>query len=50
MCRNQPNAKNQPAATNTPTLLARSRHASARSLGRYARPGPEAVAPLRRCH
>jgi integrase/recombinase XerD len=30
--------------TNTPTLLARSRHASVRSLERYARPGPEAVA------
>jgi hypothetical protein len=27
-----------------PTLLARSRHASVRSLERYARPGPEAVA------
>jgi integrase len=41
--------------TNTPILLARSRHASVRSLERYARPGPEAVArhvaehdPLRR--
>jgi integrase/recombinase XerD len=41
--------------TNTPLLLARSRHASVRSLERYARPGPEAVAahvaatdPLRR--
>ena len=44
MCCNQPHAKNQPAATNTPTLLARSRHASVRSLGRYARSGPEAVA------
>ena len=32
------------ARTNTPTLLARSRHASVRSLERYARPGPEAVA------
>jgi integrase/recombinase XerD len=32
------------AGTNTPTLLARSRHASIRSLERYARPGPEAVA------
>ena len=31
MCRNQPNTKNQPAATNTPALLARSRHASVRS-------------------
>jgi hypothetical protein len=31
-------------ATNTPILLARSRHASVRSLQRYARPGPEAVA------
>ena len=30
--------------TNTPTLLARSRHASIRSLERYARPSPEAVA------
>jgi integrase/recombinase XerD len=30
--------------TNTPLLLARSRHASMRSLERYARPGPEAVA------
>lgn len=30
--------------TNTPTMLARSRHASVRSLERYARPGPEAVA------
>jgi len=30
--------------TNTPMLLARSRHASVRSLERYARPGPEAVA------
>ncbi|MEV0733988.1 hypothetical protein [Polymorphospora sp. NPDC050346] len=30
--------------TNTATLLARSRHASVRSLQRYARPGPEAVA------
>ncbi|MFV2102060.1 ThiF family adenylyltransferase [Micromonospora sp. LOL_024] len=30
--------------TNTATLLARSRHASVRSLERYARPGPEAVA------
>jgi integrase/recombinase XerD len=30
--------------TNLPTLLARSRHASVRSLERYARPGPEAVA------
>jgi len=30
--------------TNTPILLARSRHASIRSLERYARPGPEAVA------
>jgi hypothetical protein len=30
--------------TNTPTLLARSRHASVRSLERYARAGPEAVA------
>ena len=29
--------------TNTPTLLARSRHASVRSLERYARPGPEAI-------
>src|SRR5207237_1793311 len=29
---------------NTPILLARSRHASVRSLERYARPGPEAVA------
>ena len=28
----------------TPMLLARSRHASVRSLERYARPGPEAVA------
>ena len=32
------------AGTNTPTLLARSRHASIRRLERYARPGPEAVA------
>lgn len=30
--------------TNTPMLLSRSRHASVRSLERYARPGPEAVA------
>ena len=30
--------------TNTPTLLARSRRTSVRSLERYARPGPEAVA------
>jgi integrase/recombinase XerD len=30
--------------TNLPLLLARSRHASIRSLERYARPGPEAVA------
>jgi integrase len=30
--------------TNLPLLLARSRHASMRSLERYARPGPEAVA------
>ena len=30
--------------TSTPVLLARSRHASVRSLERYARPGPEAVA------
>ena len=30
--------------TSTPTLLARSRHASVRSPERYARPGPEAVA------
>jgi integrase/recombinase XerD len=30
--------------TNTATLLARSRHASVRSLERYARPGPDAVA------
>jgi hypothetical protein len=30
--------------TSTPTLLARSRHASVRSLERYARPGPDAVA------
>lgn len=30
--------------TSTPTLLARSRHTSVRSLARYARPGPEAVA------
>jgi Tetratricopeptide repeat len=29
--------------TSTPMLLARSRHASVRSLERYARPGPEAV-------
>jgi integrase len=29
---------------NTPLLLARSRHASMRSLERYARPGPDAVA------
>ncbi|MEQ4724456.1 tyrosine-type recombinase/integrase [Nonomuraea sp. B19D2] len=41
--------------TNTPTLLARSRHASVRSLERYAKPGVDAVAahvaardPLRR--
>jgi integrase len=32
------------AGTNTPTLLARSRHASVRSLERYARPGVDAVA------
>jgi integrase/recombinase XerD len=30
--------------TSTPMLLAWSRHASVRSLERYARPGPEAVA------
>ena len=30
--------------TSTPMLLARSRHATVRSLERYARPGPEAVA------
>jgi len=30
--------------TNTPILLARSRHTSVRSLERYARPDPEAVA------
>lgn len=30
--------------TNTPMLLARSRHASIHSPERYARPGPEAVA------
>jgi len=30
--------------TNTPILFARSRHTSVRSLERYARPGPEAVA------
>jgi integrase/recombinase XerD len=30
--------------TNTPILLARSRHTSVRSLERYARPSPEAVA------
>jgi integrase/recombinase XerD len=30
--------------TNTAMLLARSRHASMRSLERYARPGPEALA------
>jgi hypothetical protein len=30
--------------TNLPLLLARSRHASVRSLERYARPGPDAVA------
>jgi len=30
--------------TSTPMLLARSRHASVRSLERYSRPGPEAVA------
>jgi len=29
------------SGTNTPMLLARSRHASMRSLERYARPGPE---------
>jgi len=34
--------------TNTPMLLARSRHASMRSLERYARPGPEALARLSR--
>ncbi|MFI9561639.1 tyrosine-type recombinase/integrase [Nonomuraea endophytica] len=32
------------AGTNMPTLLARSRHASVRSLERYARPGVDAVA------
>ncbi len=32
------------SGTNTPTLLARSRHAFVRSLERYARPGLEAVA------
>ena len=32
--------------TSTPMLLARSRHASVRSLERYARPGPEAVLPV----
>jgi integrase/recombinase XerD len=30
--------------SNTATLLARSRHASVRSLSCYVRPGPEAVA------
>ncbi|MFB4272951.1 hypothetical protein [Nonomuraea sp. GTA35] len=42
-------------STDTPTLLARSRHASVRSLERYARPSVDAVAahvagrdPLRR--
>ncbi|MFC9635087.1 PmrA [Streptomyces mirabilis] len=30
--------------TSTPMLLARSRHASVRSLERYARPGVDAVA------
>jgi integrase len=34
------------AGTNLPLLLARSRHASVRSLERYARPGPEAVARM----
>jgi len=32
------------SGTNTPMLLARSRHASMRSLERYDRPGPEALA------
>jgi integrase len=32
------------SGTNTPTLLARSRHASVRSLERYARPSVDAVA------
>jgi integrase/recombinase XerD len=32
--------------TNLPTLPARSRHALVRSLERYARPGPEAVATV----
>jgi len=36
------------SGTNTPMLLARSRHASMRSLERYARPGPEALARLSR--
>src|SRR5205823_10229741 len=49
----------RPRTAPTPaTLLARSRHASVRSLERYPRPGPEAVAAhvaatdqaARRCH
>ncbi|MEV5010221.1 PmrA [Streptomyces sp. NPDC055692] len=32
------------SSTSTPMLLARSRHASVRSLERYARPGVDAVA------
>jgi integrase/recombinase XerD len=32
--------------TSLPLLMAKSRHASLRSLQRYARPGPEAVAAL----
>ncbi|MBO0879349.1 MAG: hypothetical protein J2P17_03020, partial [Mycobacterium sp.] len=33
------------SGTNTPMLLGRSRHASMRSLERYARPGPKLSAP-----
>ena len=36
-------AARERAREETPMLLARSRHASVRSLERYARPGPEAV-------
>ena len=39
-----PNFPGAEDGTNLPLLLARSRHASVRSLERYARPGPEAVA------
>jgi len=43
-CRHSALTHDAEAGTNTPMLLARSRHASMRSLERYARPGPEALA------